>query len=94
MLTDSNKLFWTRVILALLSGFVSGIMKFSDSTAFVGLGTIIFMYILSYFIGEAYIFKGKKVSRNTLILTGIGTYIMLSLFTWILFYTLTVSGFI
>ncbi|MGD0329461.1 MAG: hypothetical protein ABSB40_03325 [Nitrososphaeria archaeon] len=94
MLTDSNKLFWTRVIFAALSGFVSGIMKFSGSTAFDGVGTIIFMYILSYFIGEAFIFKGKKVSRNTLILTGIGTFIMMSLFMWILFYTLKVNGFI
>ncbi len=94
MLTDSNKLFWIRAIFAVLSGYVSGIMKFSDSTAFFGVGIIVFMYILSYFIGEAFIFKGKKVSRNTLILTGIGTFIMLSLFTWILFYTLTFYGFI
>ena len=94
MLTDSNKLFWTRVIFALLSGFLSGIMEFSNDTAFFGVGIIISFYIVSYFIGEAYIFKGKKVSRNTLILNGIGTYIMLSLFTWILFYTLIVTGFI
>jgi hypothetical protein len=94
MVTDSNKLFWTRAALAVLSGSASGIMKFSDTTAFVGISLIIFTYILSYFIGEGFIFKGKKVSRNTLILQGIGTFIMLSLFTWIFFYTLTVSGFI
>jgi len=93
MLTDSNKLFWTRVIFALLSGAVSGIMNFSNDTAVIGVAIIISFYIGSYFVGEAYIFKGKTVSRNTLLFNGIGTYIMLSLFVWILFYTLVVTGF-
>lgn len=94
MLTDSNKLFWTRVFFALFSGAVSGIMNFGNDTAFIGVAIIMSFYIVSYFIGEAYIFKGKTVSRNTLLFNGIGTYIMLSLFVWIFLYTLVVTGFI
>jgi len=94
MLTDSNKLFWTRVIFAILAGMISGIMNFSNDTGYFGVAIIVGMYIISYYVGKNFIFNGKDVSGSTLITTGIGTYIMLSLFTWIFYYTLHVSYFI
>ncbi|MGQ9780982.1 MAG: hypothetical protein ACUVQ8_01835 [Nitrososphaeria archaeon] len=94
MLTDSNKLFWTRAGLAVVAGLISGIMNFSDETAQFGVLLIVWVYLISYYIGKNLIFGGKEVGTSTLITTGLGTYIMLSLFTWILYHTLHVANFI
>lgn len=94
MMTDSNKLFWTRAGLAVLAGLVSGVMNFADETAYYGVLLIIWVYLISYYIGKNIIFGNKPVDRSTLIMTGIGTYIMLSLFSWILYYTLHYVNFI
>ncbi|MEM3403277.1 MAG: hypothetical protein QXJ17_01810 [Nitrososphaeria archaeon] len=93
-MTDGNKLFWLRVGFALFGGLFSGVMNFSNGTAIYGVGLISLLYVLSYLIGKNVILANKNVERNTLIFSGIGTYIMLSLFTWILYYTLHLSGFI
>jgi len=93
MISDKNKLFWLRVVFAIFAGLFSGVMNFSNESAFFGVLTIILFYLLSYFIGKYYIFSGK-VDSSSLFTTGIGTYIMLSLFVWILYYTLHISGFL
>jgi len=93
MLTEANKLFWLRVAFAILAGLISGIMNFSNESALFGVLTIIFFYLLSYLIGKYYIFS-QAGDGSPLFTTGIGTYIMLSLFVWILYYTLHVSGFL
>ncbi|MEM3423396.1 MAG: hypothetical protein QXE51_02420 [Nitrososphaeria archaeon] len=94
MLTDTNKLFWLRVVFGIFAGLFSGIMNFSNESALFGVLTIILFYLLSYLIGKYYIFSGKNVSNPSLFTTGIGTYIMLSLFIWIFYYTLHISGFL
>ncbi|MGB9726820.1 MAG: hypothetical protein ACPLZF_00250 [Nitrososphaeria archaeon] len=93
MVTDKNKLFWLRVVFAIFAGLFSGVMNFSNESSFFGVLTIILFYLLSYFIGKYYIFSDKG-DNGSLFTTGIGTYIMLSLFVWIFYYTLHVSGFL
>lgn len=93
MLTDTNKLFWLRVVFAIFAGLFSGVMNFSNETALFGILVIISFYLLSYLIGKYYIFSEKNVTNSSLFTTGIGTYIMLSLFVWVFYYTLHISGF-
>jgi len=94
MMTDGNKLFWLRVCFALLGGSLSGVMNFANETAIYGVSLIALLYVLSYLVGKNIMLANRNVERNTLLFSGIGTYIMLSLFTWILYYTLHLSGLI
>ena len=88
----TNVLFWMRIAFALIGGAIA-------TFAFEGIEdseekrwtSIIFMIVL--FIATCVIAKGMKINfsradRKKLVTTGIGSYIFLYLFAWILSYTL------
>lgn len=94
MLGGSNKLFWVRAGFAAIAGIFSGIMNFSNETAWAGFAAMVVFYILSYILAKYVLFKRTNIQRGKLVTTGLGTYIMLFLFFWIFYFTLHISGFV
>lgn len=90
-----NKLFWLRVSLAVIAGTMAtfifeGIEGEERRWASIG-----FMIII--FAGTIIIAKGMKMQlpssdRKKIVTQGIGSYIFLYLFTWIVTYTIVHSG--
>ena len=90
-----NKLFWLRVSLAIIAGTIAtfifeGIEGEERRWASIG-----FMIII--FAGTIIIAKGMKLQlpssdRKKIVTQGIGSYIFLYLFTWIVTYTIVHSG--
>jgi len=88
----TNILFWLRIGLALIGG-ASATFLFEgiEDTEEHRWSSIIFMIVL--FIITCFIAKGMKINfpksdRKKLVTTGIGSYIFLYLFAWIMTYTL------
>ena len=88
----TNMLFWLRIGLALIGG-ASATFLFEgiEDTEEHRWSSIIFMIVL--FIITCFIAKGMKINfpksdRKKLVTTGIGSYIFLYLFAWIMTYTL------
>ena len=90
-----NKLFWLRVCLAIIAG-TSATFIFEDiegeERRWASIG---FMIII--FAGTIMVAKGMKMQlpssdRKKIITQGIGSYIFLYLFTWIVTYTLVHAG--
>lgn len=90
-----NKLFWLRVGLAVIAGTIAtfifeGIEGEERRWASIG-----FMIII--FVGTIVVAKGMKMQlpssdRKKIVTQGIGSYIFLYLFIWIVTYTLVHSG--
>lgn len=105
-LTDLDKIFWMRAGLGALTGTVSQLLfgcqlaSYSaggcvgglspDYQSGILLGTVVFL--ASYYLARA--IWGKRFSKEEqgkLYTTGIGTYVLLLLFSWILLFTLRVN---
>ena len=90
-----SKLFWMRIVLAVIAGTVStfifeGIEGEERRWASIG-----FMIIV--FFGTVIVAKGMKMQlpsadRKKIVTQAIGSYVFLFLFTWIVTYTLVHSG--
>jgi hypothetical protein len=86
-----DKLFWIRVGLAAIGGIVATFLFEpieGEERRWVSIGFMIIIFIISAIIG-----KGLKIGlppsdRKKLITTGIGSYVFIYLFMWILSYTL------
>jgi hypothetical protein len=87
-----NKIFWLRVCLGILAGTLSAIMGISmahaHDRAFIGLGMVIVLFIVSYGIAKALRIPILPSDKRKLITTGYGSYFMMFLFSWILVNTL------
>ena len=86
-----DKLFWFRVALGLLAGTISaqiGNLIEMESRPFVGFGIMIFLFIVSYGIARAMRIPLPPSDRKKLIMTGIGSYFFMFIFSWILVNTL------
>ena len=86
-----DKLFWIRIGLAAIGGVVATFLFESIEGEERRWASIVFMIII--FVISAVIGKGMKIGlppsdRKKLITTGIGTYVFIYLFMWILSYTL------
>ena len=88
----TNILFWMRIAFALIGGAVATfIFEGIEDTEEHRWSSIIFMIVL--FIVTCFIAKGMKINfsradRKKLVTTGIGSYVFIYLFAWILTYTL------
>lgn len=90
-----DKLFWLRVALGILAGTISAQIGNSleiESRPFVGFGIMIFLFIVSYGIARAMRIPLPPSDRKKLIMTGIGSYFFMFLFSWILVTTLMHPG--
>ncbi len=90
-----NKLFWMRVILAVIAGTAATFIFEDIEGEDRRWSSIGFMIIV--FFGTIIVAKGMKMQlpssdRKKLVTQGIGSYIFLYLFTWIVTYTLVNSG--
>ena len=86
-----DKLFWIRVALGILAGTISAQIGNSleiESRPFVGFGIMIFLFIVSYGIAKAMRIPLPPSDRKKLIMTGIGSYFFMFIFSWILVNTL------
>ena len=86
-----DRLFWIRIGLAAIGGTVATFLFEPIEGEERRWASIIFMIII--FIVSAVIGKGMKIGlppsdRKKLVTTGIGTYVFVYLFMWILSYTL------
>jgi len=90
-----NKLFWMRVGLAVIAGAVATFIFEGIEGEERRWASIAFMIIV--FIGTIIVAKGMKLQlpssdKKKIVTQGIGSYIFLYLFTWIVTYTLLHSG--
>ena len=90
-----NKLFWMRVILAVIAGTAATFIFEDIEGEERRWSSIGFMIIV--FFGTIIVAKGMKMQlpssdRKKLVTQGIGSYIFLYLFTWIVTFTLVNSG--
>jgi hypothetical protein len=86
-----DKLYWLRIGLAAFSGFVAEVVG-SDIYSGISLG--IAVYLISYYAARFAWFKGiDKMALGKVYSTGWGGYIMVFLFTWILFFTIRTAGY-
>ena len=76
-------------LLRLLSPVAVGSPIEFNQNAWYGIYIAIFIYILTYYIAKYTFLKGiAQKDRNQLFTKGIGSYIMVFLFTWIILNTL------
>ena len=90
-----NKLFWLRVSLAIIAGTVATFIFEDIEGEERRWSSIGFMIII--FAGTIIMAKGMKMQlpssdRKKIVTQGIGSYIFLYLFTWIVTYTLVHTG--
>ncbi len=90
-----NKLFWLRVCLAIIAGTAATFIFEDIEGEERRWSSIGFMIII--FAGTIVIAKGMKMQlpssdRKKIVTQGIGSYIFLYLFTWIVTYTLVHAG--
>jgi hypothetical protein len=87
-----DMIFWLRVGLGILAGTLSAIlgssMQHAHDKAFVGLGMVILLFIISYGIAKALRVPILPSDKRKLITTGYGSYFMMFVFSWILVNTL------
>jgi len=84
-----DQLFWTRALLGMATGLLSGIMGSFDGTTYTGLLLAFIAYIISYLMAK-YIMRldlPPQESRK-IFTTGLGSFMALWLFTWIIYYTI------
>ncbi len=90
-----GRMAWIRVGLGALAGLVSGLMGFltldpasPNHNAYYGFYIAALVYVLSYYLAKYIILKGiDPKNKNKLVTQGIGSYIMVFLFVWILYNT-------
>lgn len=90
-----NKLFWLRVGLAVIAGTAATFLFEGIEGEDRRWASIAFMIII--FFGTIIVAKGMKMQlpssdRKKIVTQGIGSYVFLYLFTWIVTYTLVNSG--
>ncbi len=87
-----DKVFWLRVGLGILAGSISAIigstMSHAHERAYTGLGIVIVLFIISYGIAKALRVPLPLSDKRKLVMTGIGSYFLMFLVSWILVYTI------
>ena len=87
-----DKLFWLRVGLAVIAGtaatFIFEPIEDAEERRWTSIGFMIAVFIISTIIGKGMKIQLPSSDRKKLVTTGIGSYIFIYLFIWILTYTL------
>ena len=89
-----DKLFWLRVVLAVLGGIISEIALESiegEERRWASIAILIIIYIISFMIAKGMRIPIPRSDRKKLVTTGIGSYVFIFLFTWILIHTVVVA---
>jgi hypothetical protein len=86
-----DKLFWLRIVLAVIGGTLATFMFDSiegEERRWTSIAFMITIFIVSIFVAKGMNLKLPKSDRKKLVTTGIGSYIFIYLFMWLLSYTL------
>ena len=86
-----DRLFWLRIALAAIAGFLATFIFEPIEGEDRRWGSIVFMiivFIISVGIGKRMNLQLPKSDRKKLVTTGIGSFIFIYLFMWILSYTI------
>lgn len=86
-----DRLFWIRMGMAALGGVIATFLFESiegEERRWASVGFMILMFIVSAVIGKGMRIGLPRSDRKKLVTTGLGTYVFLYLFIWILSYTL------
>jgi hypothetical protein len=87
-----DKLFWIRMGLAAMAGVAATFLFESidgEERRWASIGFMIVIFIVSVMIGKGMRIGLPPSDRKKLVTTGIGSYVFIYLFMWILSYTLT-----
>ena len=88
----TDKLFWMRVGIALIAGssatFLFEGIEDSEERRWSSIGFMIVLFIITCFIAKGMKINFPRSDRKKLVTTGIGSFIFLYLFAWIMTYTL------
>lgn len=81
-----EKLYWTRFGFGIIGGFAAE--KVFGADYLDGISLLILFYLLTFYVAR-YLMYRKVAPENLskLYTTGIGTYIMVFLWVWVLFFT-------
>jgi len=92
MVTAFDKLYWMRVGWGILFGGITEyFFKFDQGYNGILLG--ILGYLVSYYIARVLFFRKVEQSiASKLYTTGIGAYVMMFLFTWLILFTISLVG--
>ena len=86
-----DKLFWLRIALAVIAGTLATFMFDSiegEERRWTSIVFMITIFIVSIFIAKSMNLQLPKSDRKKLVTTGIGSYVFIYLFMWILTYTI------
>jgi hypothetical protein len=87
-----DKLYWSRIGFAVIAGILAEVLTGSDWTSGVSIG--ILFYLISYYVARFMWYRGMgREGQGKLYSTGIGGFIMIFLFTWMLLFTLQAVGY-
>ena len=90
-----SKLFWMRIVLAISAGVISTFI-FEDiegeERRWASIGFMIILFFASIIVAKAMNMQLPSSDRKKIVTQGIGSYVFLYLFSWIVSYTLTHLG--
>lgn len=82
-----DKLFWIRVGFGVLAGVIAAQIGNSmdiSSRPFLGLAVMVVLFMITYGIAKAMRIPFAPSEKKKLVMTGIGSYFFMFIFTWIL----------
>ncbi len=87
-----DKLYWLRAGFAALAGAISASVVNTDYTSGISLGLL--MYLISFYLAKFTWYRSLgKDQQMKIYTTGIGTFVLVFLFTWIIIFTVQHSGY-
>ena len=88
----TDKLFWLRIAIAIIAGasatFLFEGIEDDEEHRWSSIAYMIVIFIITCFIAKGMKINFPKSDRKKLVTTGIGSYIFMYLFSWIMTYTL------
>jgi|GEM_PF-1303691 hypothetical protein len=91
-MNPKDKIHYTRLLLSIIGGLISGIFKFALETAGEAIMLMVLFYIFSLYI-IVYLYKIRpnvvpEVSLKNIFIDGVGTFVITWLFLWVLIYNI------
>ena len=88
----ANKLFWLRIAFALIGGTMATFLfegiEHDEQHRWTSIGFMIILFLVTCFIAKGMKISFPKSDRKKIVTTGIGSFIFLYLFSWIMSFTL------
>ena len=88
---QQDEVYWIRVALGIISGVVTGFLGFNSNNSAAAQGILIpiVVYIFTFYVLRLRL-KDSVMSPRQIFIKGLGSFIMLFLFSWVLYNSLIV----